>query len=191
MKVGGETKIAYLPISALTMSSIAPFCYSFLSSNHSHKLENLSWVSLESAHRCQPPGSSHRSEQRGGRRGQRGGVWELKCVSASDWQGDRELSWVCLSGWSSPPPPPAPVPCTVDHRGPCWRCFPLLGLQAPPDVCLLCLESVSSAPYVLFFLQDSAHTSSLWEVFPDPTGHLRCPRLVRHWPLGSPIPVGL
>lgn len=33
-KVGGETKIAYLPVSALMMSSIAPFCPSFLSSNH-------------------------------------------------------------------------------------------------------------------------------------------------------------
>ena len=173
------------------MSLTAPFCSSFLSSNHSHKLENLSWVSLESSHRCQPPGWSHRSEQRGGRRGSRAASGSGSVPA--HLTGRATMSWagsVSQAGARHPHPPPA-LPCTMDHRWPCWHCFPLLGLQAPPDVCLLCLESLSSVPYVLFFLQDSAHMPPLWEVFPDPTGHLRCPRLVRHWPLGSPIPVGL
>ena len=128
------------------MSLTAPFCSSFLSSNHSHKLENLSWVSLESSHRCQPPGWSHRSEQRGGRRGS--GAASGSGSVPAHLTGRATMSWagsVSQAGARHPHPPPA-LPCTMDHRWPCWHCFPLLGLCvfSAWSPCLLFLTSCSS-----------------------------------------------
>ena len=168
-KVGGETKIAYLPVSALMMSSIAPFCPSFLSSNHWHKLQNLSWVSLESAHRCQPPGWSCRYEQRRGRCGQRGGVWELRSGSVYltgrapvSWAGSISKAGTCHT------------PCTV-HNGPPVAPLALLSSAGLAGSARL----VSSLPGVLVF-------SFLRPILPSGLGSYATPLRGLPWSYGLP-----